>query len=243
MSHTKVFVVLCALAFTLAIVLVRPLGARADDGQPTPLLSSADAVAADATPLVHQVPVVKQAPKVVRKLQQNLRFGRRVVGYAKKFIGVPYVYGGSSPRGGFDCSGFVRYVYQHFGVSLPHSSYAQFNDGRRIGRGGLRPGDLVFLTASGTSASTSATGASSTHRTAAPACASRRSAAGTARASSARGGSRAPRAVRRRLRAVAAHGHRAPHARAVARAVVEEPLADVAAARLEARPRAVERRA
>jgi hypothetical protein len=145
MSHTRVFVVLCALAFTLAIVLVRPLGARADDGQPAPLLSSADPVATDATPLVHQVPVVKQAPKVVRKLQQNLQFGRRVVGYAKKFVGVPYVYGGSSPRGGFDCSGFVRYVYQHFGVSLPHSSYAQFNDGRRIGRGRLRPGDLVFF--------------------------------------------------------------------------------------------------
>ena len=144
MSHTRVFVVLCALAFTLAVVLIRPLGARADDGQPAPLLSGADAVATDATPLVHQVPVVRRAPTVVRKLQQNLQFGRRVVGYAKRFIGVPYVYGGSSPHG-FDCSGFVRYVYEHFGVALPHSSYAQFNDGKRVARRGLRPGDLVFF--------------------------------------------------------------------------------------------------
>ena len=49
------------------------------------------------------------------------------------------------PRSGFDCSGFVRYVYAHFGVSLAHSSYAQFGLGRRVGRGSLRPGDLVFF--------------------------------------------------------------------------------------------------
>ena len=70
---------------------------------------------------------------------------QRVVQYAKRFIGVRYVYGGSSPRSGFDCSGFVRYVYAHFGVSLPHSSYAQFGDGRRVSRSSLRPGDLVFF--------------------------------------------------------------------------------------------------
>ena len=55
----------------------------------------------------------------------------RVVDYAKRFRGVRYVYGGSSPRTGFDCSGFVRYVYAHFGVPLAHSSYAQFGRGRR----------------------------------------------------------------------------------------------------------------
>ena len=60
-------------------------------------------------------------------------------------MGVRYVYGGSTPRSGFDCSGFVRYVYAHFGVSLPHSTYAQFDDGRRVARGHLRPGDLVFF--------------------------------------------------------------------------------------------------
>jgi cell wall-associated NlpC family hydrolase len=85
----------------------------------------------------------------VRSLASSQAFGRRVVGYAKKFLGVRYVYGGSSPRGGFDCSGFVRYVYAHFGVTLPHSSYAQFGDGRRVSRQSLRPGDLVFFDAVG----------------------------------------------------------------------------------------------
>jgi cell wall-associated NlpC family hydrolase len=139
MSHTRVFVVLCALAFTLALVLVRPLASRADDGSTDPIVTTPEPTpAVDTTPLHHQVPVV-------RKLQQSTAFGLRVVKYAKKFLGVPYVYGGSSPRSGFDCSGFVRFVYAHFGVSLPHSSYAQFDDGRRVSRRSLRPGDLVFF--------------------------------------------------------------------------------------------------
>ena len=75
----------------------------------------------------------------------QLLLGERVVKFARHLLGVPYVYGGSSPRSGFDCSGFVRYVYSHFGRVLPHSSYAQFNIGRRVARGALRPGDLLFF--------------------------------------------------------------------------------------------------
>jgi cell wall-associated NlpC family hydrolase len=71
--------------------------------------------------------------------------GLRAVAFARHWLGVRYVYGGSSPRTGFDCSGFVRYVYGHLGVSLPHSSYADFGLGRRVPRAGLRPGDLVFF--------------------------------------------------------------------------------------------------
>lgn len=69
----------------------------------------------------------------------------KVVSFARHFLGVPYVYGGASPRSGFDCSGFTRFVYAHFGIALPHYSGAQFELGRRVSRGGLRPGDLVFF--------------------------------------------------------------------------------------------------
>ena len=68
-----------------------------------------------------------------------------VVRYARRYLGVPYTYGGTSPRGGFDCSGFTRYVYAHFGIELPHYSGAQFAMGRRVGRSALRPGDLLFF--------------------------------------------------------------------------------------------------
>jgi cell wall-associated NlpC family hydrolase len=68
-----------------------------------------------------------------------------VVGIAMQYLGVPYVWGGSSPRG-FDCSGFVSYVFAQIGVSLPHSSYAMFGMGTPVSISQLQPGDLVFFT-------------------------------------------------------------------------------------------------
>jgi cell wall-associated NlpC family hydrolase len=67
-----------------------------------------------------------------------------VVGIAMRYLGVPYVWGGASPRG-FDCSGLVMYVYAQVGVSLPHYTGAQWNAGVPVSRGDLQPGDLVFF--------------------------------------------------------------------------------------------------
>ena len=67
-----------------------------------------------------------------------------VVGIAMQYLGTPYVYGGSSPSG-FDCSGFVMYVYAKVGVSLPHNAAAQYGYGVPVDRSQLQPGDLVFF--------------------------------------------------------------------------------------------------
>ena len=67
-----------------------------------------------------------------------------VVGVAISMLGTPYVWGGSAP-GGFDCSGLVMWAYAQVGVSLPHSSYAQFTYGVPVSRDQLQPGDLVFF--------------------------------------------------------------------------------------------------
>jgi peptidoglycan DL-endopeptidase CwlO len=67
-----------------------------------------------------------------------------VVGIAMRYLGVPYVWGGASPRG-FDCSGLVMYVFAQIGVSLPHSSYAQFGMGTPVSINQLQPGDIVFF--------------------------------------------------------------------------------------------------
>ena len=83
------------------------------------------------------------------RMHEALVFRHRLVRYATHLIGVPYVYGGSSPRSGFDCSGFVRYVYSHFGVSLPHSSWADLLRGKHVSRRHLLPGDLVFFDGAG----------------------------------------------------------------------------------------------
>lgn len=63
---------------------------------------------------------------------------------AQEQLGTPYVYGGTSPSG-FDCSGFVQYVYKHFGYSLPRGSDDQYGKGTKISKSELQPGDLVFF--------------------------------------------------------------------------------------------------
>jgi len=71
--------------------------------------------------------------------------GRQIADYAMKFIGNPYVYGGTSLTNGADCSGFVQSVYKHFGISLPRTSGEQGKSGRAVdGLSNARPGDLVW---------------------------------------------------------------------------------------------------
>lgn len=72
-----------------------------------------------------------------------------LVKYAVSLVGSKYRYGGESPKG-FDCSGFVRYVYKQYGVNLVHSSSGQFKSlSQKVDRSKLIPGDLVFFRNSG----------------------------------------------------------------------------------------------
>ena len=70
--------------------------------------------------------------------------GEDIVNCAKKYLGYDYVYGGSSPKTGFDCSGFTYYVYKQFGYTLSRSSKAQANNGTKVEKENLKPGDLVI---------------------------------------------------------------------------------------------------
>jgi len=70
------------------------------------------------------------------------------VGVAMGELGKPYSWGADGP-GSFDCSGLTQYVYRQLGVSLPHSSRAQYNSGQRISRDDLESGDLVFFARGG----------------------------------------------------------------------------------------------
>ena len=70
---------------------------------------------------------------------------RSIIEYAAKFLGVPYSYGGSSPSG-FDCSGFTKYVFDNFGITLARSSADQYSSSvTKISRSDLNLGDLVFF--------------------------------------------------------------------------------------------------
>ena len=67
-----------------------------------------------------------------------------VVAYAKTFLGTPYVYGANGPNS-FDCSGFTKYVYAHFGIGMGRTTYDQIAQGEYVSRENLQPGDLVFF--------------------------------------------------------------------------------------------------
>lgn len=68
-----------------------------------------------------------------------------IIAYASNFMGTPYLWGGTSPSTGFDCSGYTQYVYAHFGISLGRTTYDQINDGYGVSKDELQPGDLVFF--------------------------------------------------------------------------------------------------
>ena len=63
--------------------------------------------------------------------------GEEIVEYAKKYLGYDYVLGGSTPKLGFDCSGFTSYVYKQFGYTLSRASTAQAKNGKEVSRGGF----------------------------------------------------------------------------------------------------------
>ncbi len=75
-----------------------------------------------------------------------------VLNYAAQFLGVPYVYGGSTPSG-FDCSGFTSYVFKNTVGSIPRVAQAQFDATTRVSKDNLLPGDLVFFGSSTSSIS------------------------------------------------------------------------------------------
>jgi peptidoglycan DL-endopeptidase CwlO len=70
--------------------------------------------------------------------------GEKAVGIALRYLGTPYSWAGASPAG-FDCSGFVMYVYGKLGIGLPHSSSALWGEGRPVARRDLEAGDIVFF--------------------------------------------------------------------------------------------------
>jgi cell wall-associated NlpC family hydrolase len=71
--------------------------------------------------------------------------GYALSGTALSLRGAPYRFGGVDPATGFDCSGFVRYVYQQHGVPMPREVREQFRVGKSVDRRRLEPGDLVFF--------------------------------------------------------------------------------------------------
>ncbi len=125
--------VLCLLAFLPLVAMFTPsaVGGSARDG------SAAGASLAARSRIEWRRPRLEPIP-----------VGVRAVRIALRAVGTPYRWGGSSTSG-FDCSGLVMWAYARFGVRLPHNAASQSHVGRRVPRGQLEPGDLVFFSGYG----------------------------------------------------------------------------------------------
>ena len=87
--------------------------------------------------------IAAEQARIVQAKEASRQKGLDIVAYAKRFIGNPYVYGGTSLTRGTDCSGFVKGVYKHFGVSLPRTSYSMRKVGKAVSYSDMQPGDIV----------------------------------------------------------------------------------------------------
>ena len=90
--------------------------------------------------------LLKEEKKLLSKLTTKNRnsFKNRVIKEAKRFLGGRYVWGGTTPKG-FDCSGYIRYIYAKAGINLPRTAYQQSKIGKTVKRSRLKKGDLLFF--------------------------------------------------------------------------------------------------
>ncbi|WP_343708018.1 C40 family peptidase [Flavobacterium sp.] len=89
---------------------------------------------------------LKKEKKQVQNTPSQTEINRdSIVSYAKQYLGTPYVYASSNPKKGFDCSGFVSYVFNNFGVTLPRSSSGYKNLGRALKPEEFKVGDVLVF--------------------------------------------------------------------------------------------------
>ena len=115
-----------------------------------PVLDSTGAAGGDSIDTVKIAGQLDTVQKKVVTLPGNIDTKgvapAQVVSYAKTLMGVPYLYGSTDPAKGFDCSGFITYVFNHFGIIVPRSSIDFTNVGREVDAKAAQPGDLILFT-------------------------------------------------------------------------------------------------
>lgn len=82
--------------------------------------------------------------ETIQPFPETESVGQQLAAYAQTFVGYPYVYGGKDPSG-FDCSGFMQYLYAHFGYRISRTATTQLGDGYRVSLDEIQPGDIIYF--------------------------------------------------------------------------------------------------
>ena len=125
-------------SYWLAIVLIFSLSCKQEINSPSPLYTE-DYIAAT----LHSIQPVDSGAFIAGN---DTSLAEKIVAFAKKQLGVTYKYCSMSPEAGFDCSGFINYVFNHFNIQVPRSSVDFTNAGTEVPLGNCKPGDLILFT-------------------------------------------------------------------------------------------------
>jgi cell wall-associated NlpC family hydrolase len=98
-------------------------------------------VADDSSSAIVETPPLSNGEVPIEKVHPD-----SLVAFARTLIGVPYLYASTDPAKGFDCSGFITYVFNHFNIKVPRSSVDFTNYGQEVAVENARPGDLILFT-------------------------------------------------------------------------------------------------
>ena len=126
----------------VAMAAILPRLGKHQPNQPAPATGLADSV-------------LRAQPTSLRTASSTLPpRADSIVAFGLAQRGTPYVYAGTSPLTGFDCSGFIMYTFAHFGVPVPHSTALLIDVGRPVARAEAQPGDIVVFTGTATTSTT-----------------------------------------------------------------------------------------
>lgn len=115
-------------------------------GEPVSISTEADSNGTTDLPITIVALPSTTIYKEGREINTGLTIPDSLVAFGKSLVGTPYLYGSSDPVKGFDCSGFITYVFNHFGIAVPRSSVDFTDMGIEIPWDIARPGDLILFT-------------------------------------------------------------------------------------------------
>ena len=129
-------------ALTLAVIVAGCSEAKQPASQPVQQETVKVAPQGNEGDVSKPAPVILPAGKIATGTTKPAD----VLNFAKTLIGIPYLYASTDPANGFDCSGFVTYVFNHFNIAVPRSSVDFTNVGKEIEYSYAQPGDLILFT-------------------------------------------------------------------------------------------------
>ena len=136
------------LVYTCIIISLVSCGERREGNRIASEIKDTTSVvpATDTAPIIKKDSIVVEPIPYDSKIETKDIRPSSIVSFAQTLVGIPYKYGSIDPAIGFDCSGFITYVFNHFDIAVPRSSRDFTNVGQPVTRNEAKPGDLILFT-------------------------------------------------------------------------------------------------